>query len=610
MLYSFRETVTEWMLEMKKTLIRVVFLAVSLLSGIRSLQAGAEKGWDYFKKQEYALAAAEFERVLSTGAEDSATREGLGWCYYWLGRYDQAEKEFTRALELDPHSAGARNGLAEVKKWRYLVFNSAWQLFYNKDYVNALSTFRSILDDTSNRLPASDLWQVHSGIGWCYYYLQNYASAEKEFQTILGIYESNPFALKGLGFTQFQLRKYDDSISNLRIALKAHPEWADVQAMIGWNVYSKGDFNQALAEFQKALEINKSLADAVYGSSWCRLRMKQDAEALEGFRTAIRLTPYHPGNYDLLEIIGREKSWWNLYPVWGWSYYLSGDYASAEKLFTDAMTRIPDDVDLKRGKAFCFFKLGKYIDVVAILSEIATKDLKLEPIVETGKSSDGTEYTVRSDINSILAWSYYYLGELAKAQTMFEKEILQYPDWTDLYAGLGWCSLKSGKYEIAQKHLAKALEINPYYTVALKGMEELKKIRYADFNAAWSAYYAGDKNGAAEKFRAVAAGGLNNLDAKDRWQVFSGLGYSFLDLGKLPDAKAAFQKVLEMAPGNFYGYFGLAKAAYSAGNLTEARQQVEEALKVNSETADIWALKGWIFFDEKKIKEASAMFEK
>ena len=600
----------KWLDDMKRNLANLVFLSLSLLADFRSLNAGAEKAWDHFKRQEYALAAAQFERIMASGSEDAASREGLGWCYYWLGRYDQAEREFSRALEIDPQSSGARNGMDEVKKWRYLVFNNAWQLFYSKDYSNALAVFISILEDTSGRLPAADLWQVHSGIGWSQYYLQNYSAAHKQFETILGIYKDNAFALKGLGFSQYQLKQYDESLKTLRSALAVQPEWADVQSMIGWNYYSKGDYTQALTEFQKALDRNTLLADAEYGKSWTYYKMNQIPDALTHFKTAIQLSPYHPGNFALLDLIEREKSWWPLFKELGWSHYRAGDYPSAAKMFSDGLTRLPDEIDLKRGLAFSIFKQGKYSDVIRILKEIRSVASELPPVIETGFASDGTSYTVRSNAGSMLAWSYYYIGELARAQTLFEEEIRTNPDWTDLYTGMGWCQLKKEQYMEAEKLFRKALELNPYYPVAMSGMNELKKFRYTDFNAAWTAYYAGDAATALAKFEAIAETGLGNLDEKDRWQVFSGIGHARLALSRPKEAVAAFIRVLELSPGNFYAYMGKARAEYALKSFKDAEASVVQAIRVNGDTSDVHALKGWILLGQSKLSEAREAFDR
>lgn len=600
----------KWVENMRRNLAKLIFLSISLLADFRSLNAGTEKAWDHFKRQEYALAAAQFERSFTSGSDDSSAREGLGWCYYWLGRYDQAEHEFLRALELDSQSTGARNGIEEVKKWRFLVFNNAWQLFYSKDYPNALAVFLSILEDTSGRLPSSELWQVHSGIGWSQYYLQNYAAAEREFQTILGIYHDNAFALKGLGFAQYQLKKHDESLKTLHLALKLQPDWADVQSMIGWNTFSKGDYNRALDEFQKALDRNSLLADGCYGKAWTYYKMGQQENALTHFKAAIQLSPYHPGNFALLDIIDREKTWWTLYPALGWSYYLAADYTSAAKLFSDGLTRLPDEVDLKRGLAFSFFKQGNFQDVIRILREIREPASALPPIIENGQAEDGTNYTVRSNAGGMLGWSYYYIGEIPKAQTIFEEEIKQNPDWTDLYAGLGWCRLKKEQLIEAERFFTKALNLNPYYPVALAGISELKKTRYADFNAAWTSYYAGDSVTALTNFESIANTALEKIDEKDRWQVFSGIGYSRLALGKNKEAVTAFNKVLDLSPGNYYAFVGKARSEYNLQNYKDAEQSISLAIKLNAELSDVHALKGWILLSQQKTREAQESFER
>ena len=76
------KSIKNWVETMKRNITKILFLFVSLLTGIRSLQAGVEKGWNHFKQQEYELAIAEFERVVAQGLNEAASYEGLGWSNY------------------------------------------------------------------------------------------------------------------------------------------------------------------------------------------------------------------------------------------------------------------------------------------------------------------------------------------------------------------------------------------------------------------------------------------------------------------------------------------------------------------------------------------------
>ncbi|MBN2054039.1 tetratricopeptide repeat protein [bacterium] len=599
---------SEWKETMKFNLTRVLFLTVSLVTGQRSVLAGIEKGWDHFKKQEYELAASEFERALEGGREEAVTREGLGWCYYWLGRYDQAEREFARALEMDPQLAGAGKGLTEVKKWRYIPFNNAWQLFNNKDYQNALAVFQSILEDTTNRLPAEELWKVHSGMGWCYYYLQNYTAAEKAFNRILAIYKDNEFALKGLGFSLYQLGRHQDSIKVLEKAAVAHPEWADVIAMIGWNMYAGKDYTGAVTRFEQALAVNAQYADAVYGQAWCSFQQGNQQRALGQFSNAVSLSPYHPSVYYLLDTIDATRSFWRLYGELAWSYYRAGDFISADTIFSRALERLPDDLDLHRGRAFCAFKSGDYQGAITRLEARFEATAKLPPVVESGWAADGTEYTVRTNAGSIMAWCHYYLGEFGRARGYFLRELETYPEWTDLYTGLGWCDLKEGKLESARAYFARALELNPYYTVALTGMSELKSIRYQAYNAAWNAYYAGDLKAALARFEALVHDGIDKLDEGDRWRVYSGLGWSRLGTGAFEEAERAFQSVLELSPDNLYALQGMARVALARDAWDDAEQWARRAGKEGEALPEVWSLHGWVAIGRSQAVRAEQAF--
>ncbi|MCD4655000.1 tetratricopeptide repeat protein [bacterium] len=595
---------------MKMTIARLLFLCVSLLTGIRSLQAGVEQGWDFYKEHDYQRAASEFEKAIDSGHDEAATREGLGWCYYWLGRYDSAEEEFIWALTIEPTLAGASKGLSEVNKWRYLQFNNAWQLFYNQDYSTALAVFQQILDDQTNRLPAGKIWQVHSGMGWCHYYLNNFSEAEKLFRNILNIYKGNEHALKGLGFTQYRLGQYEDAAKTLLQALDKHPEWSDTRSILGWTYYSQQQFQDARQTFEQALSGNSDYSDALYGLAWASFKLNDDSAAHDLFYRAVGTSPFHPGIYDLFTIIDKTESWWDLYNQIGWSYYKNGDYSSAEKTFTAGLKRLSDNPNLLRGLGFCQFKLGDYPAVIELLKNIDETDAGLKAVVETGLAPDGTEYTIRSNISSVIAWCKYYGGAIEEAAMLFRENLEIHGDWTDLHTGLAWCALKVNDLDTAETHLNNALKLNPSYTVALQGKQEMHIIRYTDFNAAWNSFYSGSYLEAEKGFASIVTSGLKSIDAEDYWQVFSGLGSAQLALNKPEKAVDSFANCLESDEDNPYCLSGKARGLLALNKPDEAEKLIKIVLKIDPSNAAYQTLIGWIYLKQNKYSKAKTAFSK
>jgi len=597
-----------WIRTMKMTVARLLFLTVSLLTGIRTLQAGVEQGWDYYKEHDYQRASGEFEKAISAGHSEAATHEGLGWCYYWLGRYDSAEEEFTKALSIDPALGGAIKGITEVKKWRYLQFNRAWQLFNNQDYTTALALFQQILNDQTNRLPAGEIWKVHSGMGWCHYYLNNFVEAEKSFRNILSIYKGNEHALKGLGFTLYRLGKSDDAEKILKEALEKHPEWSDTYSILGWTYYNQQKFQEAQKTFEQALSVDPSYSDALYGLAWTVHWLNDDTIAHNLFIRAAEASPFHPSVYDIFTLIDKTRSWWDLYEQFGWSYYKNADYTSAEKTFNAGLKRLHNDPNLRRGLAFCLFRESDYPAVLELLKNIDEVAAKLEPVVETGMASDGTEYTIRSNSASIMAWCKFYGGAYKEATNLFRANLETHGDWTDLHSGLGWCAIKMGDFDTAQTYLDNALKLNPSYKTALLGKQEIHNIRYSDFNSAWNSFYSENYIEAEKKFRTILDSDLSSIDAEDQWQIYSGLGSSLLNLHNAEEAAKVYSRCLELNKDNPYCLSGKARALMQLDRFDDAEKLVKKLLKQDSANAAYETLMGRVYYEQGHLTQAMNSF--
>lgn len=607
---GYSQTFKDWIETMKMNIARLLFLCVSLLTGVRSLQAGVERGWDFYKEREYQLAAAEFEKAIASGHDHPETHEGLGWCYYWLGRYDSAEQEFQRSLEMNPNLTGPARGLGEVRKWRYLRFNTAWELFYGADYSSALAVFQEILNDQTNRLPAAEIWKVHSGIGWCFYNLGNYTEAEKSFQNILSIYKNNEFALKGLGFSQFRLGRYSHAEETLTAVLKLHPEWTDTHAILGWNYYMQNQYPDAEKAFLAALAVDADYADALYGIGWTSDRLGNHQRSLDHFTRAVAVTPYHPSVYDLFTKIDKNETWWGLYGDLGWSYYRLADYVSAEKTFNAGLKRLPGNHDLLRGLGFCQFKKNDYPAALEVLTRVDESTQNLKPVVESNMASDGLEYTIRSNTQSIIAWCRYYGGALDEAAALFRKNLETHGDWVDLHTGLAWCGLKQGDLKLAETHLENALKLNPTYSVALEGKQEIRSIRYADYNAAWNRYYSGDYSGAAKAFKVIIDNGLQSIQEKDHCLVWSGYGHSLLRQDSVDMAQDAFIRCHELNADNPYCSRGLAECSLKSNRPDEALKHIENAISQDGDNAEFYSFLGHIQYRRKKLAAAESAYLK
>ena len=80
--------------------------------------------------------------------------------------------------------------------------------------------------------------------------------------------------------------------------------------------------------------------------------------------------------------------------------------------------------------------------------------------------------------------------------------------------------------------------------------------------------------------------------------------------GKKDEAARAFERALELEPGNALGLSNLANFAMNAGDLDKADDLLSKALAAQAEQPDILARKGWLRFRQKRYQEASEIFQR
>jgi tetratricopeptide (TPR) repeat protein len=79
---------------------------------------------------------------------------------------------------------------------------------------------------------------------------------------------------------------HKDVLPDYQAAAAAKPNSADSQANLGWGLYSKGRFDEAVEQFEKALALSKDFLDAHYGLALAHKKAGRSKEAIAAFEQA------------------------------------------------------------------------------------------------------------------------------------------------------------------------------------------------------------------------------------------------------------------------------------------------------------------------------------
>ena len=174
------------------------------------------------------------------------------------------------------------------------------------------------------------------------------------------------------------------------------------------------------------------------------------------------------------------------------------------------------------------------------------------------------------DAHALLAWSYYSVRSYPEAALHFRQALALQPRWAGLHDGLGWSRYRMGRYHPALEAFQEALDLAPTYRDAAIGyafsLFELGRNRQARprlerltregegtalrkptadveevrSRYAWSLFYLGEYDNARQEF-------AKGIAARPEWYgLYNGMGWTLLRLGNRVQARASFQRALQL----------------------------------------------------------------
>jgi tetratricopeptide (TPR) repeat protein len=176
------------------------------------------------------------------------------------------------------------------------------------------------------------------------------------------------------------------------------------------------------------------------------------------------------------------------------------------------------------------------------------------------------------EARALLGWAEYFDGDHAAAGITFKTLLRRQPAWEGLYDGLGWSRLRAGRPRLAREAYRAALAIEPEYLDALIGLgsAEFELRRYGEAlpplttalrrlrplvgedppqasrvqaKVAWSLYHLSRHEEALAAFEAGVRAG------RDVHLFHAGMGWCYLRLQRVAEARAAFERALTLEPG-------------------------------------------------------------
>jgi tetratricopeptide (TPR) repeat protein len=341
--------------------------------------------------------------------------------------------------------------------------------------------------------------------------------------------------LLGLGgLTWQQCGMYTDVKTLWRVTIAKNPSCWVAYNNLGDELVQAGQLDEAIAHFQKALEIDPEYAKAHYNLGNALLQNGQVDTAIVQFQKALELQPGNELAHNNLgsaflqkgevdEAIAQFQKAIEIHPALAKAYNNLANALLQERRVDEAIVQYQKALDIDPEYAKAHYNLGN------VLLQKGQAD---EAIVQYQKAVE--VQPVNAEFRNKLGYALLQKGRLDEAILQFQEVLKLQPRDAESSYNLGNAFLQKGEVRQAVEYFQKALEIRPAYAGALN-------------NLAWSLATSTEvsvRNG----IRAVAlAEQANQLSQGTNPAVLSTLAAAYAEAGRFPEAIATAEQAQQLA---------------------------------------------------------------
>ena len=366
----------------------------------------------YMEDSQWDEAYDLFSRFVQRFPNAYAGHFFLGKVYRQRDQPLEAEKAFRRSLAIEPELEGARFELIElyttVLKTRDHQ-KKAVQLYEellkeNPQNNRAVFGYALFLRDSGREREAEEI-------------LQTYAADSSQNDLIRGIYRY-----------YIEPERYRDAVFLLKALIALHPDYIDLNYLIGVAFNGLQDDAKALAAFQSVSPSSRFYSEAALQVASRYAEAERYEQAIAHLEGALAK---QPANTEFLLYLG---------------YYCeeAGQYEAAERYLLRVIDAAPDSEQ-------AHFRLGVVYD------KMKRKDESIAAMKRVIEINDK-----HANALNYLGYTYADLGiNLDEAEDLIRRALELRPDDGYITDSLGWVIYKKGNYTEALKWLLKASELAP-----------------------------------------------------------------------------------------------------------------------------------------------------
>jgi tetratricopeptide (TPR) repeat protein len=242
----------------------------------------------------------------------------------------------------------------------------------------------------------------------------------------------NFFGHNNLGLALLQKGKVDEAIAHYQKALQIKPDYAEAHYNLGLALFQKGSVDEAIFHYHKALQITPDFAEAHNNLGNALLQKGNVDEAIAHYQRALQIKPdYAEAHYNL-----------------GLTLLQKGKVDEAIAHYQKALQIKPDFAETDNNLGLALLQKGKVDEAIAHYQ----KALQIKP--------DDAE----AHIN--LGNALFQKGKVDEAIALYQRALQIKPDDAEAHNNLGNALFQKGKVDEAIAHYQRALQIKPDYAEA------------------------------------------------------------------------------------------------------------------------------------------------
>jgi tetratricopeptide (TPR) repeat protein len=495
---------------------------------------------------------------------DVTTSSMDAYRYYVEGRenlrkfyFNDARIAFEKAVALDPDFAMAYFNLAYAN--------------HNLENIEARDTAIKRAKALSLRTTEKERLYIEAS-----YALRVEKDVAKYDRILLQIAEKYPKEKEvfvSLGLSYLSSGAFNKAIAELNKALELDPNYGEAHNQLGYVYLATGDFSKAVEHLQKYVSLSPGEANPVDSLAEAYFDMGRLDEAIANYKETLRINPDLESPYFCI----------------GYIYALKADYTEAMRWMDKFIAKAPSSEHKRTGylwKGFCRLLSGSLKDCDFYFREA-------EEYAEPGYVW-GRQY-----INLLKAFIYYDRGELDQSRGYNEAWLGEfskaYPEnklyWQGVYKFLsGLLELKAGHVDSAKNILS---EMKSLYAKMPPWRKDWVSF-YVNFLSAELSLKAGSPEKAIDVFEKQTPLRPLDFNYKDTLILYNMpmmkdvLARAYEQKGDIDGAIAEYERLITFDPKNLSRYLVYPKYHYRLAKLYEQKGLKTKAIEQYQRFLDLW----------------------